>query len=152
MTDGGEWQPWLRDAEAALDSARRDWAARAWRDTCLFAQLAIEMSAKAVIASFAQPQWTHDPGEQIRRIVLARSDAELESLFGGPCREALERLARDARETAPWHTLAVYGKKLPGRARVAAVDVCTQEAAQDLLARAEHAVALASRLRRPTIS
>jgi hypothetical protein len=149
MTSGAEWLRWLRDADVALDGARRGWRDRAWRDTCLLGQLAIEMSAKAVIAAFVEPEWTHDPGRQMRLAVLPRPDAELDALLGPDAREAITRLARDASESAVWHGRAAYGQKLDDDTWLAAVDVCTEEAARELLARAEHAVAVASRLRTP---
>lgn len=148
MTERGEWAPWLRDAETALADARRNARDGAWRAACVMAQLAIEMSAKAVIARFGEPRWSHDPGDQVKAVVLARGDVELEAALGEGCREPLERLARDAHEAAVWHGQATYGKKLEGGLRVAAVDLCTEDVARDLVARADHAVAAALRLRR----
>jgi hypothetical protein len=148
MTSGREWLRWLRDADQSLVGARRAAAASDWRNTCVLAQQAIELSAKAVLALFAEPQWTHDPAEQIRAAALVRSEAELEGRLGPGARAALERLAGDAHDAAAWHGWATYGRMLPDQTWLAAVDVCTAAAAADLLGRAEHAVAAAGRLRR----
>ncbi|HIE52896.1 MAG TPA: HEPN domain-containing protein [Armatimonadetes bacterium] len=56
---------WLREAKEALETARRLWEWQRWVALCQAAQLCIEYSARAVIACFAEPQWTHDPSEQL---------------------------------------------------------------------------------------
>jgi HEPN domain-containing protein len=147
MTGRLEWLRWLRDAEQSLAGARRAREADDARNACVLAQQAIELSCKALVALFAEPQWTHDPADQLRESALARGDDDLESLLGNGARTAIERVARDVHEAAPWHGWATYGRKLPDQTWLAAVDVCTPTAAADLLGRAEHAVAAAARLR-----
>ncbi|MDI7267171.1 MAG: HEPN domain-containing protein [Myxococcota bacterium] len=147
MTSGQEWLRWLRDAEQCLDGARGAVQQGHWRSVCLMAQLAIELAAKAVIAAFVEPHWTHDPSGQLRAGVLARSDEEIEAVFGADACGAIERLAGDVAETAEWHGWATYGRRLPDRTWRAAADVCTEDAARDLLLRAERSVATAARLR-----
>ncbi|MBI4704236.1 MAG: HEPN domain-containing protein [Deltaproteobacteria bacterium] len=149
MTRRGEWQPWLRDAELSLADARRNLRDGAWRVVCITGQLAVEMAAKAVIAAFAEPRWTHDPGEQLRSVLLARSDTELDAAFGPSSRAALEQLAQEASEAALWHGRATYGQRTEDGSRLAAAEVCTEEAARELLGRAERAVGAAVRLRLP---
>lgn len=148
MTSDEEWLRWLRDAEQSHAGAVRAFEAKDWRNTCVLAQQAIELACKAVVALFAEPQWSHDPADQIREAALARPDAEVEGRLGPGARGALERLARDAHEAAPWHGWATYGRRLPERGWLAAVDVCTAQAASDLLERAGRSVAAAGRLRR----
>jgi HEPN domain-containing protein len=147
MTGGLEWLRWLRDAEQCLAEARGGLASGHPRSACVMGQLAVELAAKAAIAAFAEPQWTHDPAGQLRAVLCGRADAELESQFGPDCRGALEQLAADAHEAAVWHGWATYGRRLADRTWVAAADVCTPEAAGELVERAERCVAAAGRLR-----
>jgi hypothetical protein len=147
MTSGQEWLRWLRDAEKRLHGARGACERADWPTVCMTAQLAVELSAKAIVAAFVEPQWTHDPSAQLRVQVLARADAELTALLGPGARQAIAGLAADAHEAAPWHGWATYGRKTPDATWLAAVDVCTEDAARDLLLRAERSVATAGRLR-----
>jgi hypothetical protein len=150
MTSGREWLRWLRDAEQALHGARVGQERGEWRIVCVMGQLAVELSAKAAVAAFAEPQWTHDPSDQLRADVLVRPDAELDAVFGPAARKDLERLADDVARTAEWHGWATYGRRLPDSTWLAAADVCTEDAARDLLLRAERSVATAARLRTRT--
>ncbi|MDI7268364.1 MAG: HEPN domain-containing protein [Myxococcota bacterium] len=134
----------LRDAWDARDTARDAVASGKARNACMNAQLAVEMAAKAIIAQFAEPQWTHRPSPQLRDLLLL-DDRALEAFLGPAARADLLRLAGDVDAAAEWHGWSTYGRKLQDGTYQAAVDVCTIDAARDLLARAEHAVALASR-------
>lgn len=145
MTARSEVSRWLRDARASLESARRGLAHGDARVACQMGQLAVELSAKAVIASVAEPAWTHDPSAALA-LVLGESDVALDGAFGPGARASLERLQKDARRVAPWHGWSTYGRRRADGAWEAAVDVCTADAARDLIETAERAVTLASRL------
>ncbi|MFQ6014768.1 MAG: HEPN domain-containing protein [Anaerolineae bacterium] len=59
----------LKDAESSLKSAERNFPLEDYRVVVQSAQLCIELSAKAVIAYFEEPLWTHRPSEQLVGIV-----------------------------------------------------------------------------------
>jgi hypothetical protein len=129
---------WHRDAQACLISAQRALALEDYRVAVQNAQLCIELSAKAVIAYFAEPLWRHDPSAQLRSILTARAEAIAER-GGQGLVQALHQLVADVEEVAPWHGWSTYGKESEDGTWIAAVDLCTREVAEDLLARAKRA-------------
>jgi hypothetical protein len=58
---------------------------------------------------------------------------------------ALRQLAQDAGYAAPWHGWSTYGRESESQGWLAAVDLCTQETAADLLQRAQTALSVAKR-------
>jgi hypothetical protein len=110
-----ETQRWLRDAEACLSTAQTVFSLGDYRAVVQNAQLCIELSAKAVIACFAEPVWRHEIEEGLS--------------------ERLHVLADDVQEAAPWHGWSVYGHLEP-EGWMPAVDICTEETARDLLGKA----------------
>jgi len=123
----------LRDAESSLRSAENNFMLRDWKVTVQNAQLCIELSAKAVIAYFEEPWWTHDPSEQLLSVIEARKE-ELEAL-----RDVLQRLyalAEDAEMAAPWHAWSTYGRRAEDGSWVPAVELCSEGTAKDILERA----------------
>lgn len=128
-----------RDAQACLTSAQQALALEDYRVAIQNAQLCIELSAKAVIAYFAEPLWRHDPSLQLRSILAAQADAMAER-GGQNLLQALRQLAADAEEVAPWHGWSTYGKESEDGTWIAAVDLCTREVAEDLFARAKRAL------------
>ncbi len=90
-------------------------------------QLAVELSCKAVIACFGEPEWIHDPSDQLLEI-LSLHKSEIEMSIGEDKLEGLDQMAKDIRKVAPWHGWSVYGRK-KGKGWVAAVDLCTQDKA-----------------------
>jgi HEPN domain-containing protein len=133
-----EAQRWLKDAKACLNTARSVFPLGDYRATIQNAQLCIELSAKAIIAYFAEPVWRHDPSEQLLKLLEEHKGEIGEGLAAN-----LHTLAQDAREAAPWHGWSVYGRMEPG-GWVPAVDLCTEEKARNLLERAEAAFQTAS--------
>lgn len=95
----------LRLASEHLKRAERLHELGDWAGAVQFAQLAIENYAKAVIAVFETPTWSHDPSGQLRRL-LARLPTELEGYAA--------ELAELAHRAAPEHGRSTYGE--PGRA------------------------------------
>ena len=134
---------WLREAEGALDRARRLLTDRDWVGVCQQAQLCVEYSAKAVIACFEAHQWTHDPSDQLLRVVQANSDAIL-SRFGEGMVQRLQGLASDAHEAAPWHGWSTYGRMESDEHQTFPTDLCTQEDAERLLELSERSFLTAS--------
>jgi HEPN domain-containing protein len=130
---------WLRDAEACLRSAQRALDVQDYRVAVQNAQLGIELSAKAVIAQFAEPLWRHDPSPQLRRLLDAQGEAMVRR-WGEQVLASLRQLAEDAQEAAPWHGWSTYGRELDDRGWVAAVDLSTEAIASDLLQRAERSL------------
>jgi len=133
-----EMRRWLQDAETCLRSAERTLVLNDYRVVVQNAQLAIEMSAKAVIAYFAEPLWHHDPSPQIRRL-LNRHAESLARIIGIETRDRLETLAEDAEEAAPWHAWSTYGREDAEAGWLSAADLCTEVVAEDLLLRARRA-------------
>lgn len=133
-----EAQRWLRDAQACLNTAQTVFPLGDYRAAVQNAQLCIELSAKAVIACFAEPAWRHDPSEQLLKLIK-----EYEDEFGEGLADRLRTLAEYAREAAPWHGWSVYGRLEP-EGWISAVDLCTEETARDLLGKAVLAFRTAS--------
>ncbi|MEW6686043.1 MAG: HEPN domain-containing protein [Candidatus Edwardsbacteria bacterium] len=136
MTNSREYERWLKDAEACLNAMKRDRNAGDFRATIEFAQHVVELCAKAVIACFAEPDWTHNPEEQILRI-LKENGEKIEKTFGNVMLQRLKTLAADVKEIAPWHGRAVYGQEIKPQVWISAVDACTKEKAEWASALAE---------------
>lgn len=138
MTNEAEsiWR--LRDARAELQSAEKTVAIREFVPAVHFAQLCVENAAKAVIACFSEPEWGHNPGKQLRDILDDRR-SQIVALFGEDFIGEFLSLADAANKAAPWHVWSTYGKQEPGRPRISAVDLCTEEVAQEMLAMAREA-------------
>lgn len=134
----------LKDARACLTSARKNLPLEEHRVVVQNAQLCIELSAKAVIAYFAEPLWSHDPSNQLLSILEERK-GEIEDKFGEALLKGLYELASNAEEAAPWHVWSTYGKEAENGAPISAVELCTKEAARDLLERATRCLGVADR-------
>jgi HEPN domain-containing protein len=139
MRNFSEIEMRLKDAEYSLRCAEDNLPLEHYTVVIQNAQLCIELSAKAVIAFYEEPWWTHDPSEQILRILEEHGEELAEMLEV----EGLSALAEDAGVAAPWHVWSVYGKRTEDGTRIAAVDACTKynglikgEVAEDLLERA----------------
>jgi len=135
---------WLRDAQACLSSAKWALDVQDYRVAVQNAQLCIEHSAKAIIAQLAEPLWRHDPSPQLRRLLEAHKQAILRRC-GEEMPAELLQLARDAEKAAPWHGWSTYGQESEDEGWLAAIDLCTQETAEDLLQRARRALPVAQR-------
>ena len=96
--------------------------------TIHYAQLAIEKSAKALISCFEAFEWTHDPSEQLKKLVrkeLLNND--------------FLQIASYVKEAAPWHGRSTYGGLKNGRWRSPS-EFCTEEQAIQLLYKAKKSV------------
>jgi len=111
----------LREAGEELRRAVRDCGVKDWVSVTRFAQLAIEKSAKAVIACFEAFKWAHDPSEQLRSLVK-----------DGSLSEDFLEMASYAEDAAPWHGLSSYGRREGSEWRSPSA-FCTEEAAVRLL-------------------
>jgi len=89
---------YLRDAEEAF--LRED-----YRNTVASSQLAAENAAKAIIAVYRIPSWSHDPSNELR---------ELLSNMPMNIRSFVEELAEITESLAPEHGRATYGEPLQG--------------------------------------
>ncbi len=145
MRNTTETGRWLRDAEACFRSAQRALDIQDYRVAVQNAQLCIELSAKAVIAQFAEPLWRHDPSPQLRHlldthgeIIVKRCSKEMLA--------SLRQLAEDTQEVAPWHGWSTYGRELEDKGWIAAVDLATEAVASDLLQRAQRSLLTAQSL------
>lgn len=133
---------WLRDADACLASAQWALDVQDYRVAVQNAQLCVEHSAKAVIAQLAEPLWRHDPSPQLRRLLETHEGLIIQHC-GEEMLAALRQVARDAEKAAPWHGWSTYGRESEDKGWLAAVDLCTQEIAKDLLQRARRALPVA---------
>ncbi len=118
----------LKEAKEDLERAVRYTGFRDWVTVVLYAQLATEKAAKAVIASFEAFEWTHDPSDQLRRLVNR-----------GLLPDSFLEMAADVRRAAPWHGRSTYGALVEGRWRSPS-EICTEEVAQGLLEGARRTV------------
>lgn len=127
---------WLREAEGAFHAARRMAHYRDWVRVCQQAQLCVEYSAKSVIDCFEVHEWTHNPGEQLLKVLQA-NEQTIRSRFGEEMIQRLQVLAADADAAAPWHGWSTYGRREPDGRITFPTDLCTQEESEQLLERAE---------------
>ncbi|MBM4047236.1 MAG: HEPN domain-containing protein [Planctomycetes bacterium] len=114
----------LKEAKEDLARAARYSSLMDWVTVTHYAQLAIEKSAKAVIACFEAFEWTHDPSEQMERLAA-------QGLLSHDVRE----IGLYAREAAPWHGRSTYGGPRNGRWQTPS-ELCTEAVAADLLGKA----------------
>jgi HEPN domain-containing protein len=122
----------LREAKEDLHRATRYREWKDWVTVVHYSQLAIEKSAKALISCFEAFEWTHNPSEQLAKLVRKNL---LDDRF-------LEMVSY-VREAAPWHGRSTYGALKNGRWRSPS-ELCTEEVAQVLLNRASLSVDKAS--------
>lgn len=116
---------YLADAEDAFK--RGD-----FRGTVAASQLAAENAAKAVVAVYRVPSWSHDPSHELRE-AAAQMPASLKPLA--------EELASMAELLAPEHGRATYGEPTRG---LTPWELYTREDAETALQRAKKAVELAN--------
>lgn len=136
MENYSESERWMKDARNCLLRAQRCFGENDWKGTVQNAQLTIDLSVKAMIALFEEPDWTHSPGGQLKTIV--------ESKFTPSFLDDLLHTADDAEIAAPWHGWSVYGREREdGTGWIPAVDLCTKEIAEDLLRRAKRTISIA---------
>lgn len=142
MRNYSEAERWMKDARDYFNRDDRCFGEKDWRGAIQNAQLTIELSAKALITLFEEPDWTHTPDSQLKEIIEIRKD-ELTSKLGSPLIDTLISIADDVKIAAPWHGWSVYGReKEDGMGWISAVDLCTEDVAKDLVARAQRCISI----------
>jgi len=93
-----------------------------------YSQLALEKSAKALISCFEAFEWTHDPSEQLKKLIEK-----------GLISEDFLEVALSVKEAAPWHGRSTYGGLRNGLWKSPS-EFCTHEVVFDLLGKANKSV------------
>lgn len=123
----GEVSYRVKLATRYLEEAEEAFRRRDYRGAVASSQLSAESSAKAVIALFRVPSWSHDPSHELLE-VLGMLPADL--------RKPAEELAEIARQLAPEHGRATYGEPLRG---LTPWDIYDEESASEALSKAKKA-------------
>ena len=111
-------------AEGFLKEAEQDFALERWRSCVDNAQLATENAGKSVLALFGAASKTHDPAQQIARIVRSKD-------LGEPMRGMLEKMIPDLLALgSAEHFMTDYGDEASLRLPW---DIFDKEAASDAL-------------------
>ncbi|MEM1538289.1 MAG: HEPN domain-containing protein [Candidatus Nezhaarchaeales archaeon] len=123
----GEVKYRYRLALEHLERAKKLFLAKDWVGTILSSKLAVENFAKAVIAVFDVPTWSHDPSNQLNALI----DRLPVNLIG-----SLQELAATAKEMVSEHGRASYGEPAEG---LTPMDIYKEVHAVDALKKAEKA-------------
>jgi HEPN domain-containing protein len=124
----GESLRLLREAEEDFERAVRYKEFDDWVTVIHYSQLAIEKSSKAIVSCFEAYEWTHDPSEQLAKLVRM-----------GLLEEEMLKIATYAKEAAPWHGRSTYGGLKDGL-WMSPSELCKKEDAVQLLRKAEESV------------
>jgi HEPN domain-containing protein len=109
MTSSRDAEYRLRVAQGFLNESRQDVELRRWRSAVDNAQLAVENSAKAVLALLGPVGRTHNPAVQLRQALA-------EQLLTGPDYERVQHLAEQSETMGPdIHIQTDYGDEVGGR-------------------------------------
>lgn len=108
----------------------------------LEAQLSVENAAKAVIAVFRIPSWSHDPSVELRE-VITRNRENMVRKLGADFMSELEELASTAEDLAPEHGRATYGNS---ERRIPPWEIFTEEDAREASGRVKRAYETAEKL------
>ncbi|MEM3692363.1 MAG: HEPN domain-containing protein [Candidatus Korarchaeum sp.] len=114
-----------------LERAERLFSLKDWAGTVSTSQLAIENFAKAIIAVFEVPTWSHDPSNQL----IGRLPAEVT--------DDVRELAALAREMAPEHGRSSYGEPTVG---LLPSEIYGEDHASNALRRGKEARAITERV------
>ncbi|MEM3446249.1 MAG: HEPN domain-containing protein [Candidatus Korarchaeum sp.] len=114
-----------------LERAERLFSLKDWAGTVSTSQLAIENFAKAIIAVFEVPTWSHDPSNQL----IGRLPAEVT--------DDIRELAALAREMAPEHGRSSYGESTVG---LLPSEIYGEDHASNALRRGKEARAITERV------
>lgn len=117
----------LKLAKQYFRDAREAYSRRDYRGTVMSSQLSAENAAKAVIAVFRIPSWSHDPSLELLELI----DQLPETV-----RKNAVDLANIAKTLAPEHGRATYGEPLRG---LTPWDIYGEEDARKALKMAEKA-------------
>lgn len=117
-----------------LERAERSFSARDWVGTVSASQLAVENSAKAVIAIFEVPTWNRGPSNQLEGLAGRLPNDIMDSIRG---------FAGLAGELAPEHGRSTYGEPAAG---LVPSDIYRERHALDALEKARKAKGMAERV------
>ncbi|MBE0516843.1 MAG: HEPN domain-containing protein [Methanophagales archaeon] len=117
-----------------LERAERLFSLNDWVGTVSASQLAVESLAKAVIALFEVPTWSHDPSGQLSSLLEQMPDDIVDSV---------KKLVAFAREMAPEHGRSSYGEPSAG---IVPGDIYKEEHASKALEEARKARETAERV------
>jgi HEPN domain-containing protein len=95
----------VRLVEGYLREAEENFKREDFRATVAASQLAAENAAKAIIAIFRIPSWSHDPSHELREVI---------SQLPQSLRPLAEELAGIAQLLAPEHGRVTYGEPTRG--------------------------------------
>lgn len=95
----------VKMAERYLEEAREAFNRHDYRLTVASSQLCVENAAKAVIAIYRTPSWSHDPSNEL---------LEVTEQLPQHLRTHARELAEIARTLAPEHGRSTYGEPLRG--------------------------------------
>jgi len=101
----GEVRYRLKLAERYLADAESSFRRGDYRATVASSQLSTENSAKAVIALFRVPSWSHDPSHELREVLRQLPEG---------VRQLARELADYAQALAPEHGRSTYGEPIRG--------------------------------------
>ena len=87
-------------AKKYLEDAQEAYRREDWRGSVASAQLATENAAKAIIAIYRTPSWSHDPSDKLY---------EITSELPHDIRSIVRELAKIAHTLAPEHARTTYG-------------------------------------------
>ncbi|MBS7609592.1 HEPN domain-containing protein [Candidatus Bathyarchaeota archaeon] len=130
----GEVRYRYRLAVEQLERAERLFSLRDWSGTVSASQLAVENFAKAVIATFEVPTWSHDPSNQLNSLI---DRLPIEAM------DEAKELAALAREVAPEHGRSSYGEPTTG---LLPSDIYREDHASNALKKGRKARAIAKRV------
>jgi len=123
-----------RLAVEQLERAEKLFSLKDWVATVSASQLAVENFAKAVIAAFEVPTWSHDPSNQLNSLVEKLPSDVVDDV---------KELASLARELAPEHGRSSYGEPSAG---LVPSDMYGEEHASDALKKGKKARKIAERV------
>ncbi len=135
----------LEETKQAFERAKKLFAEKDYRWTCHCSQVSIELAAKSVISCFTEFDWTHDPSEQLKKIIEMYKE-KIINCCGEQMINDLQTICEDAKISAPWHGISIYGMEdnISG-CRISSLRACTEEIAKDLLSRAERTYKIAEK-------
>ena len=125
-----------RLASENLERAERLFNLGDWVGVVSSSQIAIGNFAKAVIAVFEVPTWSHDPSDQLKSL-MERLPSNLTGI--------VEELTTIARDTAPEHGRSTYGEPNMG---LTPSDIYGEEHASSMLEKARRSKEIAENVLR----
>jgi HEPN domain-containing protein len=118
----------LNEAKEDLNRAIRYLDLKDWVTVIHYSQLAVEKAAKALISCFEAFEWTHDPSEQLKKLINK-----------GLLKNDFLEITSYVKESAPWHGRSTYGGIKNGIWRSPS-ELCTEDIATELVSKAKKSV------------